>query len=125
MFESWTTFFGKLGPTKSPYDKGLKSRRSPYTTFSQVREHLPYLGCRYGQLNIGYSRTPLVYFENEVNGATYDVVIKAMCDTDPVPPTDIQSWCDQLHIDPAEFGFNLPKIVPGVCSAASLSASPS
>ena len=81
---------------------------APFTTFAQFREHLLWLGCRYGQLNVGYSAQALIYFENDVGGVTYDAVMKAMADTDPVPPTVIQSVCDQLHIDPAEFGFNLP-----------------
>jgi hypothetical protein len=81
-----------------------------FTTFAQFRDHLVSLGCTYGQLVIGFSRDPLVRFENPIPGRAIrpDAVMKLLPDNAEVKPTQIRSVCDQLEIDPAEFGFVYP-----------------
>lgn len=81
-----------------------------YTTFARFREHLISIGCAYGPLVIGFSRDPLVYFENPKSRRPIppSAVMKKLADDDEVKPTVIRSVCDQLDIDPAEFGFTYP-----------------
>lgn len=81
-----------------------------HTTFAQLRDHLIYLGCTYSPLQVGYVRDPMVVFENPTPGRSIppNAVMKLMPDDARVVPSQIRSVCDQLEIDPAEFGFNYP-----------------
>jgi len=79
-----------------------------YTTFDQFRDHLQFLGCGYGDLPLGFSRSPMVYFERTINGVLRDAVLKKRADDDEVTPTEIQGICVKLEIDLAEFGFQYP-----------------
>jgi hypothetical protein len=76
-----------------------------HTTFQQFRDYLIFLGCIYGDLPLGWSRTPMAYFERTVNGVLRDSVLKKRADDEQVTPTEIQAVCAKLAIDPEEFGF--------------------
>jgi hypothetical protein len=80
------------------------------TTYQQFRDHLLWLGCRYGELPKTLSSRPLVYFErdNPNSSLPWDAVITELQDNDLVAASLIQSVCQQLHIPPEEFGFYLP-----------------
>jgi len=79
-----------------------------FTTFAQLRDHLTSLGCTYGPLPIGWSRDPMMVFENPLPGRPFppNAPIKLMPDEAEMLPSHIRSICDQLEIDPAEFGFH-------------------
>ena len=81
-----------------------------FTTFAQFRDHLISLGCLYGDLSGVTTRHLLVYFENPIPGRAIppNAVMKKLADGDELLPSQIRSVCDQLEIDPAEFGFNYP-----------------
>ena len=81
-----------------------------HTTFAQLRDHLIYLGCVYGPLQVDYTRDAMVRFENPVPGREIppDAVMKLMPDDAQILPSKIRSVCEQLEIDPAEFGFGYP-----------------
>jgi hypothetical protein len=81
-----------------------------FTTFAQFRDHLVSIGCVYGPLASVRSSDPLVYFENPTLGIVPppDCVMKLLADGDEILPSQIRSACDQLKVDPAEFGFNYP-----------------
>ncbi len=83
---------------------------APSTTFAQFREHLLYVGCTYGDLTGVTSSGPLVYFENPIPGRAIppNAVMKKLADDNEMLPSQIRSVCDQLEIDPAEFGFQYP-----------------
>jgi hypothetical protein len=82
---------------------------APYTTFAQFRDHLIYIGCKYGPLPVA-SREPMVYFENPIPGRAIppDAIMKLLPDGAEVLAWEIRSICDQLEVDPKEFGFNYP-----------------
>ena len=81
-----------------------------HTTFAQLRDHLIQIGCSYGPLAVGYTRDPMVYFENPIQGRAIppSAVMKLMPDDGQVPASQIRSICDQLEVDPTEFGFGYP-----------------
>jgi hypothetical protein len=83
---------------------------APYTTFQQFRDHLLWLGCRYGRLTKITASRPQVYFErdNPNSSLPWDAVIDELKDSDPVEASTIQSVCSQLRIDPTEFVFQTP-----------------
>ncbi|MGH7925069.1 MAG: hypothetical protein ACREQH_10835, partial [Candidatus Binatus sp.] len=68
------------------------------------------LGCTFGPLSVGYSRDPLMVFENpkSTKAILPHAIVKAMPDKSPMTPFVVRSICDQLEIDPAEFGFQFP-----------------
>jgi len=79
-----------------------------YTTFAHFRDHLQFLGCGYGDLPLGFSRSPMMYFERTINGVLREAVLKKRMDDEEVTPTEIQAVCAKLEIDVAEFGFQYP-----------------
>lgn len=81
-----------------------------HVTFREFRDHLLWLGCRYGKLARVQAPRPQIYFErdNPDSSLPWDAVMDELKDSDPVEATLIQSVCSQLHISPDEFGFNLP-----------------
>lgn len=78
-----------------------------HTTFAQFRDHLLSIGCKYGTLTNVFSSKALVYFENPIAGRSIppNIVMQEHADDDEMTPTVIRSYCDQLEIDPMEFGF--------------------
>jgi len=82
-------------------------RIARYTTFAQFRDHLIYIGCIYGELTNVFSSKRLVYFENPTLGRAIppNIVMQLCADDDEMTPTVLRSYCDQLEIDKAEFGF--------------------
>jgi hypothetical protein len=81
-----------------------------YTTFAQLRDTLISLGCTYEPLPVGWSRDPMMVFENPLPGRALppNAMIKLMSDDAEILPSHIRSICTQLEIDPAEFGFQFP-----------------
>ena len=79
-----------------------------YTTFKQFRDHLISIGCVYGELNNVVSAAPQIFFENPIPGRAIppNIVMQKHADDDEMTPTVIRSYCDQLEIDKAEFGFH-------------------
>ncbi|MGB8682320.1 MAG: hypothetical protein WCD12_05505 [Candidatus Binatus sp.] len=52
----------------------------------------------------------MMVFENPLPGRAFppNAMVKLMADGDEMLPSHIRSICDQLEIDPAEFGFQFP-----------------
>jgi hypothetical protein len=81
-----------------------------FTTFAQLRDHLISLGCEYEPLPVGWSRDPHMVFINPIPGRQFppDAIIKLLPDEAELLPSKIRSICQQLEIDPVEFGFKFP-----------------
>ncbi len=81
-----------------------------HTTFAQLRDHLTFIGCTYGDLKVGFTRDRMVFFENGKVGGDIppSAVVKWMPDDAPVPASQIRSICEQLEVDLDEFGFGYP-----------------
>ena len=81
---TWKAFLQEL----AQYDVQLKQSEHALTSPDGEAEHIPYLEREYGI-------------------ETYRYVVQKLPDDQPLMPSVIRSICQALHLDLAEFGFDV------------------